>query len=94
MAASQSTPGTQDKDKVARDLRVAEGTQLSWQARFDGLVKAPSHWRPEDREKFGFLVFGNIFGSESEFPSTGEEIQNCWHSLGSHSQSWDNLAKH
>ena len=34
------------------------------------------------------------FAWQSEFPSTGEDIQNCWHSIRSHSQSWDNMAKH
>ena len=45
------------------------------------------HWRCIE------FAEGDFWG-ESEFPSTGEEIQNCWHSIRSHSQSWDNMAKH
>ena len=91
MAASQSTTGTQDKDKVATDLRVAEGTQLSWQARFDGLVKAPSHWRPEDREKFYAIkmyqssesAMGNFDPlSWPEYRRASAQLLDCLHNDG------------
>ena len=91
MAASQSTPGTQDKDKVAADPRVAEGTRLSWQARFDGLVVATFHWRPEDREKFyEFKVYqssesamGNFDPlSWPEYRRASAQLLDCLHNDG------------
>ena len=45
------------------------------------------HWRCIE------FAEGDFWG-ESEFPSMGEEIQNCWHTIRSHSQSLDSMAKH